>query len=150
MQRILKRVVFALPLVVLLSCTQGGKVKETAANHVREKKKTEYTAEAASIPSSLNHLKATYIRVLTEKTLIEIDDVEISGETASAVATVKFPSTAVRQSLREIIQRLNPAKQEAFNVPDALNMVGGQMQDPLTTERASLKLKKDDGWRVVN
>lgn len=135
---------------IAVACTQDGKVKESAETYLRDRRQSEYSAESASIPASLSHLKATYVRVLTEKTLIETDKIEISGETATVSVTVKAPSAEVRQALREIIQRLNPAKQEAFNVPDALNMIGGQIKDPLTTDHSTLKLRKKDRWQVVN
>lgn len=118
---------------------------------MRQRLEAEYREESASLLPERRILQAVYVRVLTEKTEIDVDDVEIAGDAATATVTVKTVAKPIRDSLREIIGRLDPAKQDAFNMPDALRMVAGQMalDEPVVSQTKKVKLRKGDDWTLV-
>jgi hypothetical protein len=141
--------IFCLP-ILFAACSQESKIKDAVSESTKARVEASLREESAAMLPDRKKLQSIYVRVFLEKTEIEVDQIVISGSSATAAVTVRTVAPAIRASLREIIAKIAPGRQDAFNVPNALKLVAGQMNlgETIVTEKSTVRLVNQDGWKV--
>jgi hypothetical protein len=138
-------------LFALCACSEESKVKEAALNGAKEQFQTEIKAELAKAVIGKPYIQATAVRVLTEKSEFEVKKTEIQGNHAEARVQVLTVPVKARTALMDIMEKLDPKKEDRFNVPDALKLILQQMglTETRTLLAYKINLEKTDGWQVA-
>lgn len=98
-----------------------------------------------------NILKSNYCNRVVDRTQFEVLSLSKTGSTAQAKVRVKTVPENVRTALTEIMAKLDPAKENNFNVPDALSMIYRHLAvDPNTfsEQEFTVDLVKNGDWQV--
>lgn len=150
MSKLKSLLICGLPFV-LFACTQESKIKSATEEGVRAKIEAGLREESAPLLPERKILQSIYVHTFLKKTEVEIENVDISGDSAVVTVTVKTIADPIRRSLREVILKLDPSRQDAFNVSDALGLVAGQMKldQTIVSKKSTVHLRKGDEWKVV-
>ncbi len=142
---------FVLATCALSACTQESKIKKVAQAEALRRTEVSLRMEAKGLSSDLSHLQDEYVKVLMEKTEVEVDKVEVSGDHANVDLSLQKVSENIRHALLEIAMKLRPSEQNAFNMSDGLDLIIQKSGSKgLALEHMSFVLKNADGWQVQN
>jgi len=141
-----------LSVSLFLACSEESKIKEVAIEAARAQYQAEIRDELAKNITGKNNLQKTATLILLEKADFEVQKSEIQGNNATVdVQAQRIPAKA-KQSLIDIMSRLDEKKEARFNVPDALKMIYPQVGlEPDEKESAiyKIKLKKEGSWKAL-
>lgn len=146
-----KFLILFFPLLFVGCTSQESKIEDAVQEYALADFKTVLQDETASLLPDKSRLQAIYVRVMLEKSNVEVSDIQIAGDAAVATVTFSTIPEPIRFALRDIIGRTDSSRQDSFNVPNALGLVGGQMkpEKPFTETKSTVKLIKKDEWEVV-
>jgi len=147
----MKTFIFVLSLVFLLvGCTEESKVKNAAIEAAKERFQAQAREDIAKSVIGKENLQKTAVKVLTDKSEFNVQEVEIHGPQASVAIVVSTIPHQERETLIEIMAKLDDKKEATFNVSNALNLIRGQLQLDAKSEESiyKIKLQKQDGWKA--
>jgi ribosomal protein S6E (S10) len=137
---------------LLHGCTsEESQIKDVALEEAQQ----EYTSEIHAAVNERVHgkeiVKDNMVGKIIGRTEFEVDKVEITGTTANVVVKMKTVPLKVREALTDILVKLDPARENNFNVPDAIAMIYQQLGlKPEETSEAKkiITLHKDTVWKA--
>jgi len=141
-----------LSVSLFLACSEESKIKEVAIEAARAQYQAEIRDELAKNITGKNNLQKTATLILLEKADFEVQKSEIQGDNATVDVQVQRVPAKAKQSLIDIMSRLDEKKEARFNVPDALKMIYPQVGlEPDEKESAiyKIKLKKEGSWKAL-
>lgn len=148
------KLVKALPFVAFLAlaCSVESKVKDAAVQAARDRLEKKVRAEAEEKIAGKAPLVKIYVRTIAQQSEFEVEETTITPPTATALVKVRSFPKPVRSALVDILARLAPSKENAFNVPDALKDTLKAMNmspDERTETKERIELRDQDGWQAL-
>lgn len=149
----MKRWISALCLCFLVAaCTsEERKLEEMALDGATQQFQAELKEELAKAITGKVNLQFTASDILTKRTEFAVLKKNVDGSMADFDVQAKTIPVKAKNALIEIISRLDEAKANRFNVPDALTLIyqqWGLSPEDTTTLTYKVKLKKDGVWKI--
>lgn len=147
----MKTYLFALGLVLaLVGCSDESKVKDASIEGAKERYQAQLREEIGKAVTGKVNLQRIAVKTLVDKSDVELQRVEITGEEAHVVAALKTIPPKEREALIDIMAKLDEKKEATFNVSNALNLIHQQVQaEGVELIVYKMKLQKRDGsWKV--
>ncbi|MBS1970655.1 MAG: hypothetical protein JSU04_10125 [Bdellovibrionales bacterium] len=139
-------------LLALVGCSDESKVKDASIEGAKERYQTQLREEIGKAVTGKANLQKIAVKTLVDKSDVEIQRQEITGEEAHVVAALKTVPTKEREALIDIMAKLDEKKEATFNVSNALNLIHQQVQaEGFELIVYKMKLQKQDGtWKVTS
>lgn len=138
--------------LALAGCSEESKVKSAALEGAKERFEKQVREDIAKTVTGKENLQRTAVKTLSDKAEYEVQKIEMSGNEAHVVTSVKTVPYKERQALIEIMAKLPDKKEATFNVSNALNLIHQQMQSSEDSNEEALvykiNLRKKDGWKA--
>jgi hypothetical protein len=148
----MKTYLFTLGLVLaLVGCSDESKVKDASMEGAKERYQAQLREEIGKAVTGKANLQRIAVKTLVDKAEIEVPMVQVQGEEASSIASLKTVPVKEREALIEIMAKLDEKKEATFNVSNALNLIHQQIKAEGQEEIVyKMKLQKQDGtWKVT-
>lgn len=150
----MKKYLYSLGLVLVLgACTsEESKVKTAAIEAARMRLHAQMREEIVKSVTGKDNLQKTAAHILTEKAELEVSQFELKGNKASVTVEIQVVPEKVRQTLIEIMAKLDEKKEKTFNVSNAIGLINQQLglddgsRDLMVYK---LNLEKNKEWRVT-
>ncbi len=136
----------------LAGCSDESKVKDASLEGAKERYQAQLREEIGKAVMGKANLQKIAVKTLVDKSDVEIQRVEITGEEAQVVVTLKTVPPKEREALIDIMAKLDEKKEMTFNVSNALNLIHQQVQaEGVELIVYKMKLQKRDGrWKVTS
>lgn len=142
----------ALLAFALVACSEESKVKDAALDGAKLHLEKTVRAEADDKITGKDALVKIYVSTVLRDSEFDVSDVAIVGDSASATVKVRTIPKPVRIAITDIIARLEKARENAFNVSEAMkgtfavmNKAPGERTE--STER--VELRNRNGWQAL-
>ena len=146
--------IFLASALVLYSCTQESKVKSIALDAAEKYFAADLTQESAKVIHGKETYKINYVSTIKNKTQLEVTDVHIAGDVATASVLVQTVHDPARIALMEIIEKQKNENSFVLNLSNALNLIYTQLkfkQDSFASKIYQIQLKSiQDDWKAIS
>ena len=142
-----------LPVLWILSActTENSQIEDVAIEEARTGLRAELKTALEERMNGKEILKENYLNKILDRTEFKVGHIERSDASAKVQVKINTIPLKVRESLTEIMVKVDPTQQNNFNVPDALGLIFKQfaMEPSATVEiQKSILLKKEGVWKA--
>lgn len=151
MKRILLQISVLVAILSAVACTsEESKVKALVEQGARGALEQGLDKEIRQEIPGRDVLRKTYLDVVLDKSVIEVGSIDLKENFGRVNVEITTIPSGVRKDLINIMNHLEPWKDQRFNVSDAIDMViqkrGGDSREKI---HMAVDLKKENSWRVI-
>lgn len=139
-------------LWILNACTtEGSQIEDVSLDEARLQLRTELKATLDERIKGKEILKENYLSKVLDRSEFKVNEVKKTDDFAKVQVEIKTVPLKVRDTLTDIMAKLDAAQENNFNVPDALSMISKQLGVDSSANLQIQKLillKKETVWKA--